>query len=103
MIVRVALVALALATVAGLGLALADHSESGGAGEPAGANVEVPRVCWFSDYDKDPPGLSNRCRFDDQPGEWMIEVRDQWKPARGRRLPTANLCHYIAGAECPKR
>lgn len=103
-------------TIAALGLAVAfTQVGSGGADEGAHAqapglgadevstSVEVPRVCWFSDYKKEQPGLSNKCRFVEEDQAWIVEVDGEWLPAEGQPLPTANLCHYFYGPECPPR
>ena len=110
---RVAIV-LAVVLVAGGGIVLAAGSgaaqddrpapvQAGDEGIGVDTDVPVPRVCWFSDYEGDPPGLANQCRFDESRQEWQIEVRGDWKAAKGRQLPTANLCHYFYGRECPER
>lgn len=76
--------------------------QAGDEGIGVETDVPIPRVCWFSDYEGDPPGLANQCRFDRARQVWLIEVDGAWKRAKGRRLPTANLCHYFAGRKCPK-
>jgi hypothetical protein len=94
---RATLLAAALAFVlaaAAVGVAIASRDE------PV-PRTPVPRVCWFSDYEN--ARLSNKCEFREDDRRWYMEVDGRTVPADTQKLPPANLCHYFAGTECPKR
>ena len=66
-----------------------------------GPRAPVPRVCWWSDYAN--AKLSNKCEYREDERRWYMKVGDRMVPADEQRLPTANLCLYFHGRECPKR
>lgn len=92
---------LAAALVVALALGLALAMGVGSSDDTASARPEVPRPCWFSDYDN--KRLSNACEYDESSGTWLLEVGGRLVPAAEQRLPEANLCHYFHGTRCPDR
>lgn len=98
-----AVIAIGAVALVALGVGHGEAGPPGVAAEQAKTDVEIPRVCWFSDYKKDPPGLSNKCRFVEEDQAWVVEVDGEWLPAKGQPLPVANLCHYFYGQTCPPR
>ena len=70
-------------------------------GRDGGPKAPIPRVCWYSDYDKG--GLSNRCEYREDERRWYIEADGEMVPADTQQLPIANLCLYFHGTTCPDR
>jgi hypothetical protein len=92
----------ALATgVAAVTIVLAIETGLVAGRDDGGPKAPIPRVCWYSDYDKG--GLSNKCEYREGERRWYIEAEGEMVPADTQRMPIANLCLYFHGTKCPDR